>query len=51
MNWLLSYSKYAKTLREYYSENDPKFLEDVAVFRQVLYFVVIVYTIIYWTAR
>eukprot|EP00474_Spongospora_subterranea_P001400 CRZ01858.1 hypothetical protein [Spongospora subterranea] len=36
VNWLLSYSKYMGALKRFYSTNDPKFLEDIAVFRQIL---------------
>jgi V-type H+-transporting ATPase subunit A len=36
VNWLISYSRYTKVLRQYYAQSDPEFLDHIATFRDIL---------------
>ena len=36
VNWLISYSKYTKSLEPFYEKNDPEFLNTRKVVREVL---------------
>lgn len=36
LNWLISYSKYDKALKEYYAQHSPDFLSNVSTFKEIL---------------
>jgi V-type H+-transporting ATPase subunit A len=36
VNWLMSYSRYTQILRSFYNDSDPDFVQNIAIFRDVL---------------